>query len=431
MALGVVVAFGVVAAGCGSTAGDANLPVPMKAEGVARVTPSSDAPVAAVVNGMVAFGYQLGRIDPASTGNWVVSPASIAYAFAMARAGAGGRTASEIDKVFGFPDPGVHEAFNAITRQVVTADVPPKSQARATRRADEPPKPPVVCLGNALFPQSGYPIGDAFLTTLAQQYGAGVYPVDYARSSAKEAIDAWVRQQTAQRIQKAFDQLDADTRLVLANTVYLKADWEQAFGRSPTTTQAFRLATGSTAQVPMMHLVGNLRYAQGPGWQAVQLPYAAGDLAMWVLLPAGTAGTGAGMTPHDLLSPASIGAVAAAMHPTTVDLSLPRWDFATDLDLTQLLPKLGITEAFTDRADFSGIHEGLFIDQAVHRANITVDEWGTEAAALTALSFKATAAPGTPSATMTADHPFAFAIVHTPTGVPLFMGHVADPSTHT
>lgn len=80
-------------------------------------------------------------------------------------------------------------------------------------------------------------------------------------------------------------------------------------------------------------------------------------------------------------------------------------------------------------ADFSAMtDEPVSIGQAVHRANITVDEWGTEAAAITALGF-AVSAPPEPEATVRADHPFAFVVVHAATGTPLFVGHVGDPST--
>jgi serpin B len=106
---------------------------------------------------------------------------------------------------------------------------------------------------------------------------------------------------------------------------------------------------------------------------------------------------------------------------------MPRWDFATDLDLIPPLHELGMEVPFDQRADFSAMLPGVWIDQAVHRANVTVDEWGTEAAAVTGLAF-AESLPPPPDVTIRADHPFAFAIVDTNNGTPLFIGHVADPT---
>ena len=89
-----------------------------------------------------------------------------------------------------------------------------------------------------------------------------------------------------------------------------------------------------------------------------------------------------------------------------------------------------MTVPFTDLADFSGITgaERLAISKAVHRANITVDESGTEAAAATGIGVGPTSADAGPDVTVRADRPFAFAVVHVPTRTPLFVGQVADPA---
>src|SRR5215475_8208346 len=213
--LGLVLAL---AAGCG---GAPEIPT-LTAAHVTREQPPADAPVAEVARAITALGARLDTSAFPADRNSVLSPLSIAYAFAMARAGAGGQTAAQIDQVLGFPA-GVHGAFNAITRRVVTADTPPKAKPRK----DSKPVPPVVCVGNALFPQQGLPIGQPFLTTLAAQYGTGVHPVDFGSGKAGDVINQWVGQQTAGRITKLFDSLPADTKLVLANTVYLRADWDR------------------------------------------------------------------------------------------------------------------------------------------------------------------------------------------------------------
>jgi serine protease inhibitor len=102
---------------------------------------------------------------------------------------------------------------------------------------------------------------------------------------------------------------------------------------------------------------------------------------------------------------------------------MPKWDFETSFDLLAAVRGLGVT----DLTDFSGISPGLFLGQAVHRANITVDEEGTEAAAATGLMFPTSAGPQ-PDVTFRADRPFAFAIMHTPTRTPAFVGTVTDPT---
>jgi serpin B len=399
-----------VLAGCGGRAATVP-PTMLRAQNVARVAPSPQAPVAAAAAGIAQLGQRLGQTG---TGNWVVSPASIAYAFAMVRIGARGATADEIDKAFGFPASGRDDAFNAITRAVVTADVPPPVDRNP--RKDGEVRPTVMCLGNALFPATGFQVGTDFLRTLAEQFGAGVYPVDFSTDAATRGIDAWVKQQTAGRITKLFDHLDPTTKVVLANTVYLRADWMLPFDHLSTSDKPFRRADSSTVQAPTMYQTAQLRYAEGPGWQAVELPYVGGQLAMRILVPS------PGGDPNALLS---LNPSFTARH---VQLSLPTWDFSTGLDLKPALAALGVQQAFTGQADFSGIAPGLFIDQAIHRATISVDEAGTEAAAVTGIAMPLSAAPPSAQVVVNADHPFAFAIVHTGTGVPLFVGHVADPT---
>jgi serpin B len=393
------------------------------ARGVAREAPVSSAPTATVTASIGTFGHALAAATVRPGVNWVTSPLSIACAFAMARAGAAKTTASQLDATFGYPGTGRDEAFNAITRQLVTTDVPPKPSGVAPSHSPgDRPAPPIVCLGNALFPQHGFPIGEAFLRTLAAQYGAGVRPVDFAQPGAAAAINDWVAQLTAGRIKKLFDQLDPSTLLVLANTVYLKASWADMLPDALAPDASFRTAAGPV-MVPTFHLTGNMRYATGDGFEAVEVPYASSDLAMRIVLPP------AGRAPLDMLAPATMSTVASALASTQLHVFLPRWDFASDLDLRQVLMGMGLTVPFLDQADFSGIHPGLYIDQAVHRANITVDEWGTEAAAVTGLAMDMRAGAPAPM-TMRVDRPFAFAIVGGPSRVPLFMGIVADPSVH-
>jgi serpin B len=391
----------------------------MQAAGIDRETPLADDPVEAAVAAMTAFGYDFYQVSSEPESNTVVSPFSIATAFAMARVGARGETADQIDDVLYLPTDGVHAAFNAITRELLTAAGSPGPTSPLATRTPGVSAPPVLSIANGLFVQEGERLKEEFLRVLASEYGAGA--VDFRSPEAIEIIDAWVREQTADRIRKLFDELDPETKVVLGNAVYFKADWAFPFAEHPTRTESFTRTDGSTVRVPMMRQEADLRYATGDSWQAVELPYADSNLAMWVLVPTDQT------TPGELLAPDTFTDVAARLHPGRVDLSMPRWDFATDLNLIPPLQDLGMEVPFEPGADFSAMLPGVWIAQAVHRANITVDEWGTEAAAVTGLAF-ASSLPPPPDVTIRADHPFAFAIVDTDNGTPLFIGHVADPT---
>lgn len=389
----------------------------LSADGVDREKALADTPVGTSVDGLTAFGHRVFQAGAEDGRNFVVSPLSMAVAFAMARAGASGQTAKELDAAFGFPASGRDEAYNAITSRLVTADVPPKPKGE--RKADAKPNPPVVSIGNALFPQQGFTVGAEFLRTLAAQYGAGVRPVDFGSADAVAQINAWAERQTAGRITKVFESIDPGTLLVLANTVYFKADWRTFFsGPMPA---PFTTAAGNRIQTPTLRDNRRIRYAETGGVSAIELPYASGPYAMWLMLPA------SGGKPEDALTSAVLGRLRDSFTEAQVDVSVPTWDFETSLDLIDVLGRLGVVTAFSSEADFSGISPGLFISQAIHKANISVDEWGTEAAAVTGIGF-AMSGPPTPTARFIADRPFAFAIVGGDDQIPLFIGRVSDPS---
>lgn len=399
-------------------------PQVVQAADVERERPASGARIEPTAAGMTAFGHDL--IASTDDENVIVSPASIAYAFGMARAGAGGDTAAQIDQVLGFPSEGLHEALNAITYDTVTVDgPPPKSASGETRKQGDPPKPPVVTVANGLFAKADFEFQEDFLRTLAANYGSGVQTVDFASDDAADVINAWAAEQTAGRIKKVFDQIDPETAMVLANAVYFKGDWRTHFEEGGTKDADFTTASGAQTTVKMMRQMSRMDYAVGDGWQAVELPYAGEEIVMRVMIP-----TDDDRHPAELLGPQTMSAVEGSLQTGLVNFSMPRFDFGTNVQLASALQELGMSAPFDpDVADFRGISEdeNLYIAQAVHQANITVDEWGTEAAAVTALGLGVTSAP-VPDVTIRADRAFAFTIVHKPTGTPLFMGQVADPS---
>jgi serpin B len=407
-------------AGCGQPPGQprAGEPEALTLTGVSRLPAGADAPVDAAVAGLDRFADQFRAAAFQRGENAVFSPLSIGYAFAMLRAAAAGPTAAQLDRLFGFPTTGVHQAYNALTGRIVTAGgPPPRATPGATRDPDRPPAPPVVAIANGLFVRSGLRPAEAFLRTLAEQYGAPAQAVDFSSQQAARIINGWVQRQTAGRIERLFDSLDPATAAVIANAVYLKADWREPFDERATRQQPFRRADGSTVQVPMMHpLASGLQYAAGTGWQAVELPYAGNELAMWVLVP------DRDQPPDRLLRPEVLAAARAGARPAAVDFAMPRWDFATSVDLLDVVHRLGLGNL----TDLPGIAPDASVGAAVHRANISVDEWGTEAAAVTGLAVVLSAGPA-PEVVVHADHPFAFAIVHRATGAPLFLGQLADP----
>jgi serpin B len=387
---------------------------------VARVAPPPSSPVDEVVAGIDAFGLRAERMLAAEGGdnaNTVLSPTSIAVAFAMVSAAADDATAARIAEVFGFPGaPGVHEAMNGLTATLASAN------------ETDPDRGDVVLdVANSLWSQSGFEIGQEFLDTLAAQYGAGLSTTDFESDpdGARRAINASVAESTRDRITDLMPEGSVidDTRSVVVNAIYLKAAWETEFSEEATAPQAFHLADGTTVDVPMMHAsLPGVRGAVTEDYTAAELPYLGESLAMLVVVPNGPAslddvlaGLGAG----------GLGAVADGLGEVAVDVTLPRWDTGTAADLGAILTELGLR---IPGGSLPGIAPDLEITAAVHAADITVDEAGTEAAAATAAVIGVTSAPvASEIVTLVADRPYLFAVRHVETGAPLFVGRVADP----
>jgi len=387
---------------------------------VARIAvdPADAAHAGAAIN---AFGLDLYARMAATPGNLVVSPASIALALGMARAGAKGQTAAEMDEVLhnlaADANPGWLNALDAALaqRSGTFKDAAGRDLTVALRTA------------NAPFAQKNMALEQAYLDALASRYGAGLRLVDYigATEAARKAINAWVGDQTDQRIPELLvpGVLTRDTRLTLVNAIYLKAAWQDPFEASATASGTFTNADGKAVTIPLMHETTSLRYAKGNGWQAVEIPYGGGSLAMTVILPDDPAAFERGF------DAATLDQITGALAATQVTLALPKFSIETKAQLADLLRALGMPTAFTAGADFSGITKAtqLAISDVIHQANIDVDEKGTTAAAATAVVLRATGMPTHP-VTVTVDHPFLFALRDVPTGVVLFLGRVADPS---
>ena len=388
-------------------AGLARSSVPRTSVGAAEAAAASAA--------IERFGIDLyRRLAAASPGNVVVSPVSIATALTMVLAGARGATSEEMVRTLRIEDPStIHRAMNALT-----AELARRSSGEVT-----------LAVSNSLWAQRGLAIESPFLDTLAAEYGSGLQLVDYVGDpdGARIVINDWVDDQTEGRIPEllADGAITPDARLTVVNAVYLKAPWLVQFDPAATRPGPFTTTGGETVEVPMMTMVEPLPYAAGDGWQAVELPYVGGGLALLLLLP----------EPdflHDFEQIFLLTDATNYLAPAEVRLTMPRFDIESALPLGDLLQTLGMQAAFTDDADFSGItvQEPLKIGAVIHQANITVDEAGTEAAAATAVIMETAAAPADPAEPVEVrlDRPFVFALRDTTTGALLFLGRVGAPA---
>ncbi|MEO0107854.1 MAG: serpin family protein, partial [candidate division WOR-3 bacterium] len=380
-----------------------------------------------LVAGNTAFAFDFYQTLREEDGNIVYSPYSISLAFAMAYAGARGETASQMADVLHYtlPEAQFHPAFNALDLDLAARP----EQAANVDKNDRFE----LTIANALWGQKDWPFLPEYLDLLALNYGAGMRLVDFAKSpeSARRAINDWVSDQTRKRIQNMLPpgMPDTSTRLVLANAIYFKAVWEYEFDANNTNDRPFTLLNGEIVNVPMMSQDHQkpFPYAAGEGWQAITLPYKGGLTEMVVIVP----DLGNFEAVENILTAETYGQIVNQMQTEQVRLSMPKFKFETSLTLSNVLPQMGMTDAFNpDLADFSGMdgQRSLYISEALHKAFIAVDEKGTEAAAVTSVGMALTAMPRPEERfSLVVDRPFLIAILDRDTEAVLFLGAVRNP----
>jgi serpin B len=422
--LGLLAGLGIASA-CG---GDDEVALLVAQSDVPR---NEDPPVAAaelspLVEGNTAFATALYGVLREQEGNLFFSPYSISVALAMTYAGASGTTAPEMAQTlhFDLPPDRLHPAFNRLDLELEA-----RSQMDLPDDAGEPFE---LSIANAIWAERTYDFLDAFLETLAVNYGAGARLVDFINDpeGARTQINSWVSDETNARIPELIPQgvIDAMTRLVLTNAIFFKASWAEPFPVQQTQDGDFHLLTGATVTTPLMNSQGTrgLLYAEGEDFQALELPYAGDEMAMLVVLPA----EGSFTEFEASFDSMALESIVAAMSREEVSVVLPKFEFSTDVPLRQVLTEMGMPSAFEPGvADFSGMDgtRELYIQDVLHKAFVAVDEEGTEAAAATAVVVGVTSAPAEPKR-FEANRPFLFLIRDRVTGAVLFFGRVVDPT---
>ncbi|NJE11103.1 serpin family protein [Thermococcus sp. MAR1] len=365
-----------------------------------------------VVEGLNAFTFAMYRELSAEGGNLFFSPYSVYTALAMVYEGANGSTREEMGNILNLP--GDDETRWTGFRYLILSLNPSNG-------------PYILSTANALWVQEDYPVDERYLWIIREFYMGEVRSVDFKEDpeGAKRIINGWVENKTNERIKNLVGGLTPDTRLIITNAVYFKANWSSRFDPSETRNGTFR-TPGGTLVVPMMHGRGTFNYTENDELQALEMPYEGKRLSMMIILPRDNSPTGI----EGKLTPEFIRELRGSMKPEPVDVSIPKFRFEASYSLKMPLIDMGMVTAFSRGADFSGITDakGLFIDDVIHKTFISVAENGTEAAAATAVVVLESGPPGEESyKVFKADHPFLFLIVDRRTGVVLFMGRLMDP----
>lgn len=348
--------------------------------------------------------------------NLAYSPLSLFYALALAAEGAQGQTQAEMLQALHMPD----------------MDLVGRESAKLFKHLYTDNEMGKLLLANSLWLQENVEFNPYFLDKAAQDYYAYSFMVNFSDQETPGKMSHWISEHTGGKLGRNPQELlpGRSHMLSIINTVYFYDQWSTEFNPALTNEDSFTLNNGREVTVPFMHKTSADYYVETPDYLVTSLQFK-NDQHMLLILPRG------GLSPQDILGDPLLlaQAMTALGDPQQVqygkiNLALPKFNFISELDLEDSLNRLGIVQAFTDSADFTGIaNDPMWISSVQQNLSIAIDEMGCEATAFTKIDFvRGGLPPG--SIDFLLDRPFVFAITGGAGDAPLFIGAVNNPAAN-
>ncbi len=344
--------------------------------------------------------------------NVFISPLSIDLALSMVYNGANGKTKNDMANVLGLSQFNIYQInqYNGSLIQTLNTGGGFALNVANSLWVDQ---------GNTFIPQ--------FLQTTQKYYNAVAKSINFQDPASADTINTWASNKTNGKITHVVDSNTLQQqKLALIDSVYFNAKWKDEFDPKQTTTKPFYLQNGQTEQVQMMTKYTQDSYIETPTFQAVELPYINGNIAMDVFLPKISMRQFIStLSETDLRQYFSQLLQSTGKVQGTIDL--PKFTMNYNQDLKDVLSQMGMSIIF-DRslADFTHMLQGndLYVSSVQHDTYVAVDEQGTEATAITAVIMSVGGGGGpTPSINylFNANRPFFIIIRTTTTSVPLIL----------
>jgi serpin B len=365
------------------------------------------------VGAMADFSVELFKKSVADSGNTLVSPLSVMLALAMTANGADGNTLAQMETLLGggIPIAELGAYLRGYTDNLPSADKSKLGLANSIWFRDD---------------DGRLQVNPDFLQTNADYYGASAYAAPFDAQTVKD-INNWVSDNTDGMIEKIIDEIGGDTIMYLINAVVFDAEWQRVYDKVELRKGIFHDITGAERQVEFMRSEEFAYIEDGKATGFVK-PYAGGAYSFAALLP----DEGVSIEAYvQSLTGASLLDTLGNQEAATVFVSLPKFGYDYELEMSDALKDLGMTDAFDGGlADFgrmaSSSRGNIFIGSVIHKTFISVDELGTKAGAVSAIVMADDAAPFYQKV-VTLDRPFVYAILDNATNLPIFIGVFAMP----
>ncbi len=266
------------------------------------------------------------------------------------------------------------------------------------------------------------------LDPLKEFFEGEITQADMKRDREKilEEINGWVSDHTDGMIDPFLEELPNGTVSMLINAVYFDGKWSMPFDEERTEKSTF-YGSEKEVEIDMMAQEGTFFYLENEEYQAIQLPYGDGSVVMNIVLPKDTD------KPIEQwykdLEKDQTEIWQELNEAETADMEvvkIPKFALECSIpDLDNIMKELGMTDAYSEEADFSRLAENIQVDSMLHKAKLEVSEQYTKASAATGIISKMTAIiEEEEKPEFVADHPFMFTIQDKENDMILFMGHV-------
>ncbi|KAK2883639.1 hypothetical protein Q8A67_017276 [Cirrhinus molitorella] len=341
--------------------------------------------------------------------NIFFSPFGIAMALSMLAVGAKGSTLSQIYSALGYSKlqaDQVNEGYEHLFHML--------GHGREGMQLE---------VGANVAIREGFKVVDKFLKDVQHYYNSEAFSVDFSKPEfAGEEINKFIAKKTHDKITSMVKDLDPDTVMMLINYMYFRGEWNKPFDAQLTHKADFQVDKDTKVKVDMMKIIGCYDVFQDENCTTViMVPYK-GNISMMIILP----DDGKMKEVEEYICKHHLKSWLDKLFRSSVELFMPKFSISATCKLKPILEDMGVTDAFGDTADFSGmtIEVKAKVSQAVHQAVLSVDEKGTEAAVRTPVRRMPMFLPDT----VMLNRPFLVMIVEDNTKSILFMGKITNPT---